>query len=351
MDFCETKPDYIWTVSKVNWNGTTKVGWTNGGNIASTSTWTWTAPYGTGVQTYATRIAVSATDEKVAVITPGNGKPNKYTINGGTSWTDCVGLPTGVMPRGSVYDNTYPLEADKKNGNKFYCYHTRNNGEFYRSDNKGQNWTLVNTDIPAWGPGAGTPYCVRVAAAPSVEGTVWVALGENGLYKSTNSGVNFSQVTYFTKASLVDFGANKPGNTNSTVYVHGKNSSGQWGVFRSTDMGTNWILITPADKPFAKPTVIEACRKVYGRVFIADEATGISYGIITSDTQAPTVPAGLASSSVTSASFTLSWTASTDNIGVTAYEVFKGGVSVGTTASTSMNITGITASNTYAMTV
>jgi len=69
------------------------------------------------------------------------------------------------------------------------------------------------------------------------------------------------------------------------------------------------------------------------------------------DTQAPSIPTGLTSSSVAQTSFTLSWTASTDNVGVTGYEVFKDGVSVGTTASTSMNISGLTCNTTYVMTV
>src|SRR5688572_27572124 len=69
------------------------------------------------------------------------------------------------------------------------------------------------------------------------------------------------------------------------------------------------------------------------------------------DSQAPSVPSGLASSSVTSTSFTLSWTASTDNVGVTGYEVFRGGVSIGTPTTTSFNVTGLSASTTYAMTV
>ncbi|NDP27994.1 MAG: RICIN domain-containing protein, partial [Flavobacterium sp.] len=46
-----------------------------------------------------------------------------------------------------------------------------------------------------------------------------------------------------------------------------------------------------------------------------------------SDTQAPTVPTGLTSASITQTSFTLSWTASTDNVGVTAYDVFQNGTS------------------------
>jgi chitodextrinase len=72
----------------------------------------------------------------------------------------------------------------------------------------------------------------------------------------------------------------------------------------------------------------------------------------TTDTTAPAVPAGLAASAVTATSFTLSWAASTDNIGVTAYEVFKNGASLGTTASPAMNIAGVNlTANSYAMTV
>ena len=50
------------------------------------------------------------------------------------------------------------------------------------------------------------------------------------------------------------------------------------------------------------------------------------------DTQAPSVPTGLAASSVTQTSLTLNWTASTDNVGVTEYEVFLGGSSIGSSS-------------------
>ncbi|MDJ1493012.1 fibronectin type III domain-containing protein [Cytophagaceae bacterium DM2B3-1] len=70
-----------------------------------------------------------------------------------------------------------------------------------------------------------------------------------------------------------------------------------------------------------------------------------------SDTQAPSVPTNLASSAITTTSFTLSWTASTDNVGVTGYEIFRNGTSIGTSATTSFNVTGLTANTTYSMTV
>jgi len=69
------------------------------------------------------------------------------------------------------------------------------------------------------------------------------------------------------------------------------------------------------------------------------------------DTQAPTVPTGLASSSVAQTSFTLNWAASTDNLGVTGYEVFRNGTSIGTPNATTFNVTGLTASTAYSLTV
>ncbi len=69
------------------------------------------------------------------------------------------------------------------------------------------------------------------------------------------------------------------------------------------------------------------------------------------DTTPPTVPAGLASSSPTILSFLFRWSAAKDDVGVTAYEVFRDGVSLGTTAATSFAVTGLALSTTYAMTV
>ena len=71
----------------------------------------------------------------------------------------------------------------------------------------------------------------------------------------------------------------------------------------------------------------------------------------TIDSQAPTAPANLVSSNVVQTGFTLSWTASTDNTGVTGYEVFRGTTSCGTTAATTMSIAGLTCNTTYSMTV
>jgi len=65
------------------------------------------------------------------------------------------------------------------------------------------------------------------------------------------------------------------------------------------------------------------------------------------DTQAPTVPTGVTASSITQTTATITWTASTDNVGVTGYNVYKNGTLLGTTTSTSYSLTGLTASTSY----
>jgi PQQ-dependent dehydrogenase (s-GDH family) len=68
------------------------------------------------------------------------------------------------------------------------------------------------------------------------------------------------------------------------------------------------------------------------------------------DTQSPAAPTNLASSNITSTSFTLSWTASTDNVGVSGYDIYQGGVKINTSniTGTSYNVTSLSAGLTYA---
>ena len=70
-----------------------------------------------------------------------------------------------------------------------------------------------------------------------------------------------------------------------------------------------------------------------------------------SDTEAPAAPTNLISSSITQNSLTLSWTASTDNIGVVSYEVLRNSDSIGTTTTTSITDSGLIASTIYSYSV
>ena len=69
------------------------------------------------------------------------------------------------------------------------------------------------------------------------------------------------------------------------------------------------------------------------------------------DTTAPSVPTGLASSNITDTSATLTWNASTDNVGVVAYKIRKDGVLIASPTVLTYSVTGLTASTSYSFTV
>lgn len=69
------------------------------------------------------------------------------------------------------------------------------------------------------------------------------------------------------------------------------------------------------------------------------------------DNVVPSAPAGLAASDTTTTSVRLSWNASTDNVGVIGYVVYRGVDSITTVAATQYIVTGLTPSTTYSFSV
>ncbi|MEU4744298.1 fibronectin type III domain-containing protein, partial [Actinosynnema sp. NPDC023658] len=69
------------------------------------------------------------------------------------------------------------------------------------------------------------------------------------------------------------------------------------------------------------------------------------------DTEGPTAPTGVTVTDVTQSSVTLGWTASTDNVGVTSYEVFEGDTCVAIVSGTTATIDGLTPDSEHSYTV
>ena len=65
------------------------------------------------------------------------------------------------------------------------------------------------------------------------------------------------------------------------------------------------------------------------------------------DTTPPSAPTGLAGSNVTTSSLTLSWNASSDNVGVTGYDVYRNGTKMATATTTSASQTGLACGTAY----
>lgn len=69
------------------------------------------------------------------------------------------------------------------------------------------------------------------------------------------------------------------------------------------------------------------------------------------DTTPPTVPSNVTATAVSSTSISVSWTASTDNVGVAGYDVYDGTNKVGTTTGTTLSENSLAASTKYCYTV
>ncbi|MEU6785538.1 glycosyl hydrolase family 18 protein [Nonomuraea angiospora] len=69
------------------------------------------------------------------------------------------------------------------------------------------------------------------------------------------------------------------------------------------------------------------------------------------DTTAPSVPGNLRSTGVTGNSVSLAWDASTDNVAVTGYEIYRGGTLITTVTGTTHTDTGLAANTAYSYTV
>ncbi|HVM98040.1 MAG TPA: DUF4038 domain-containing protein, partial [Candidatus Acidoferrales bacterium] len=69
------------------------------------------------------------------------------------------------------------------------------------------------------------------------------------------------------------------------------------------------------------------------------------------DNQAPSVPTGLTATTVSASQINLSWNASTDNVAVAGYQIFRDGVLIQSTPSTSFSNSGLSANTTYSYAV
>ena len=77
------------------------------------------------------------------------------------------------------------------------------------------------------------------------------------------------------------------------------------------------------------------------------EYVDLIWGTTTPDTEAPTTPTNLTVTGSTSSSISLSWTASTDNIIVAAYDIYVDGTLKTSSTSNSATVTGLNPSTTY----
>ncbi len=85
--------------------------------------------------------------------------------------------------------------------------------------------------------------------------------------------------------------------------------------------------------------------------WVSNSTTTASQQVQPTDTTPPSVPSNLAASGTTGSQTTITWTASTDNVGVTGYDVYRNGVVITTVTATSFTDVGLTRDTAYSYTV
>lgn len=78
------------------------------------------------------------------------------------------------------------------------------------------------------------------------------------------------------------------------------------------------------------------------------EYVGMIWGSI-NDTQTPTAPTNLTASSISNQSMNLNWTASSDNVGVTAYDIYLNGSLYATTTTNSIILSNLVSNTSYSI--
>jgi len=105
------------------------------------------------------------------------------------------------------------------------------------------------------------------------------------------------------------------------------------------------LTIQAANPSSVSGSVLEAIANAY----LADPLP--PGGNLAPDTQNPTVPTGLTAVGASSTKINLSWTVSTDNIGVAGYRIYRDGTLIATQSGTTYSDTVLTAATTYSYTV
>ncbi|SET20105.1 chitinase family 18 [Stigmatella erecta] len=158
-------------------------------------------------------------------------------------------------------------------------------------------------------------------------------------------------------------GLSAPGKTSSSVSLTWNASSDNVGVTgyqvfvtgaAATSVTTTGTSVTVSGLSANMTyTFTVKARDAAGNWSAASSALSVTTSPVSNDNQAPTAPASLRSTGVSSSSVSLAWNASSDNVGVTGYEVFVGSATTAaaTATGTSATVSGLSANMTYTFTV
>lgn len=214
------------------------------------------------------RVAISALNPSRLVYLSGSGNVY-FSEDKGENWEEGKNAPVGAFKVKDIWNKNKILAADLTNGS-FYII--KENTLYQSMD--GISW-VEKGKIPV---SSLQDRFRNIVSLPGRPGEIWVCLGADGLWKTTDSGTTFHRIENFENARLICWGAPVPGSTIPTAFVFGT-KQGKWGIYRSMDMGESWIKIHDDQHQFpAGVSAIDGDKHLFGRIYVGTDGNGIKYG-------------------------------------------------------------------------
>ncbi len=218
-------------------------------------------------------------------------------------------------------------------------------------------WTQASGDNFDWTLRTGTTPSSSTGPSGAFEGTHYIYVeASSPNFGSKTTILNGPCFDLPTTAATVNFHFQQTGNSVGTNRLEVRQDGQEtWTEIwsQSGDQGANWIEADVSLAAYANSTVQLRFRATTSDSWQGDMAID-AFEITTGaapDTQAPTVPASLTAGNATDTTIDLSWNASTDNVGVTGYDVYQGATLLGEVAGTTAQVTGLTPATAYSFRV
>ncbi len=221
-------------------------------------------------------------------------------------------------------------------------------------ENTFDGWTQSASDDFDWALNSGGTPSASTGPSAAAQGTFYIYVEASSPNSPSKTTILNSPCYNFTGITTpnVSFKYQMTGNAVGSVRLEAKESSAStWSQVWSAsgDQGAAWKDAAFTLTGLGNKTVQLRFVGTTGTSWqgdIAIDAFAIA-GAPAGDTQSPTTPLSLSASGTTQTATSLSWNASTDNVGVTGYDVFQDNVLLGSIATPGASITGLTANTTY----
>ena len=265
LDFAEREPSFVARVGRV-WGSEPHGAYSSDGG----ATWTPFAKEPEGSPSGGA-IAVSS-DASVLLWSLKNATP-ALSRDKGRSWTKVAGVrEASKLPDWTNVD--LQPAADRVSPQTLYLYDATQGG-VYVSRDAGASFAIAYSGLPAvadWQLNGAS-----ITAVPGFAGHLWITTGKE-LFRSTDSGKTFEQVSSIEAGVGLGLGKAAPGRNYPALYLSGQ-VAGAKGFFRSDDIGHSWVRLNDDAHQFGHVNVVEGDPRSFGRVYLGTSGRGVIYGI------------------------------------------------------------------------